>query len=271
MVVNDSGLDLQAQIPGNVEYRELRIHIGIDHREGIDADHHEETQVAPAAVLVAALLEDVLIVLGILRGDLRAEVQELVIALRTRVIVHEVQIGLGVVHIHAVVPTHRIDTAHEPSIDQWQLPVFAIVNLSAAGDDQCQPQGPFGVGRKLGAELVWLVVRHRLIHHLHQTVGSLCECAVGLQYECTVGTQREQAVSNRLRLGDALADTRQKQEEACEGSPYRCEYLVSQRLTFHLVDDVHDPFQFVFIGKGNTDLSLALGGARHLYLYFEEL
>ena len=151
MVVDDRRFHLQAQVLGDIEHREFRIDIGINHRECIDTDQTEETQIAPTAVFVLAFLEDVLVTLalGICR-DLHAEMQELVVTLRVWVVIRQVQIGLGIVYIHGVVPTHGINATHESAIDQRQFPVLAVVDLSTARDDQCQPQGTLGVRRPGG-------------------------------------------------------------------------------------------------------------------------
>ena len=65
--------------------------------------------------------------------------QELVVALRAGVVVHQVNIGLRVVLVHRVVPVHRIHAADESTIHERQFPILAVVDLSPSGDDEREP------------------------------------------------------------------------------------------------------------------------------------
>ena len=62
-----------------------------------------------------------------------------------RVVIHQVEIRLRIILIHRVVPIHRIDATHESAIDDRQFPVFTVVDLSAAGEDQCEPESTLRV------------------------------------------------------------------------------------------------------------------------------
>ncbi len=71
--------------------------------------------------------------------------QELAVALGVRIIVRDVDVCLRIVVVHLVVPSQGIDTSDYTTIEDRQFPVFAVVDLSAAWNDQCQPQGTFGI------------------------------------------------------------------------------------------------------------------------------
>ena len=260
-VVDNRGLHPQAQVVGDVKHRQLCVHVGIDDRQRIHPQHHEETQVAPASVFVLSLPEDVLIPLFVgLCGDLHAQVQELVVTLRAGVIVHQVNIGLGVVLVHRVVPAHGIHTADESAIHERQFPVFAVIYLSPSGDDECEPQGPFRVRPPRRPVLF------RLPFLAESRIDDDGE-AVGL------GEIQAVVVITVLSLG-LLAPCCQQQEAE------RNQYMYS--LTSHflplasfsvldLVDDVHDMLQLVLVGKRDADLALALRRAGHLHLHLEEV
>ncbi len=82
----------------------------------------------------------------LLASILGSQVQELVVALRVGVVVHNVQVCLRVVVIHLVVPAHGIGTSHEAAVDDRKLPVFSVVNLSCTRQYEGKPHGTLGVG-----------------------------------------------------------------------------------------------------------------------------
>ena len=153
---------------------------------GIYADHHEETQIAPAPVLIFTFPEDLLIALLVSsRRDGGSEVKELVVTLGVRIAIHQVHIGLRIVLVHRVVPVHCIDTAHESAIDEWQFPVFAIVDLSSAGDHQCEPEGTLRIGTP-GAPVFWCLELLGLIYdtiHVQADWDAFCRCQTVCCYQ----------------------------------------------------------------------------------------
>jgi hypothetical protein len=62
--------------------------------------------------------------------------QELVVAGRSGVVVCDIEISLRVVFIHVVVPVHGIQATDESAIDEWQFPVFPVVNLSTSRNNE---------------------------------------------------------------------------------------------------------------------------------------
>ena len=115
---------------------------------------------------------------------MRSEVQEHVIALRGGILIRQVEIGLRIVFIHVVVPVHRIQTAYDSAVDDGQLPVLTVVDLSTARDDECQPQRPLGIGLKFrhvlhGFHLLLHGMsdnrRLHLLHHHLRDDGVFCQ------------------------------------------------------------------------------------------------
>ena len=56
-VVDDCRLHSHAEVGTDVEVGQLGIHVGVDHREQVDADEGEDAQVAVSAVGVLALAQ----------------------------------------------------------------------------------------------------------------------------------------------------------------------------------------------------------------------
>ena len=104
MVWNDRWSHLQAEVFGNVKFRQLCIDIGIDDRQRIDTNHHKDAHITPTAVLVFTTLEYLLESFFVAGINLYTQVQKLVVAVSSRVGIHQVQVGLRIVLIHHVVP-----------------------------------------------------------------------------------------------------------------------------------------------------------------------
>ena len=94
LIIYNSRLHSQTQVFGYIKLRQRRIHIRIDHLQCIDCHDTEEAQVSPSAETVLPVLEDSLVTFYVRVVDFGSEVQELVVALRVGVVVHEVEIGL---------------------------------------------------------------------------------------------------------------------------------------------------------------------------------
>ena len=90
-VVEHSRFHSEAEVVGDVEFREGCVHVGIDDGEGVDAYHHEGSHISPAAEFVFTLAEYLLVAFNVRFIDGGSQVQKLVVALRVRVIIHDVK------------------------------------------------------------------------------------------------------------------------------------------------------------------------------------
>ena len=115
-VVEHSWFHSEAEVVGDVEFREGCVHVGIDDGEGVDAYHHEGSHISPSAEFVFTLTEDFLVAFYVGGIDCGSQMQKLVVALRVRVIIHNVEVGLRVVVIHLVVPGDGVSAAYETTI-----------------------------------------------------------------------------------------------------------------------------------------------------------
>ena len=93
LVVDDAGTHLYGKIFGNVEVGEFGIDIGIDHGDEVYADETEDAEIALASIVVLSVLEDArevfLIGLYIVSWG-----QEILVAGCSRIVVHNVEVGL---------------------------------------------------------------------------------------------------------------------------------------------------------------------------------
>ena len=99
--------------------------------------------------------------------------QEIVVALCRRVVVHDVNVCLGIVMIHLVVPRHSVDAAHEASVENRQLPVLAVVDLAGTRQYECQPQCPLGAGPPQGPVASFLPYHAGAVLPYHGSESSL--------------------------------------------------------------------------------------------------
>ena len=147
--LDECGLKLQAEVLGDVEGGEFGIYVSVDDGQEIDACEGEDAEVAEPAEGVFPAFEDSL-ESSFLPDDAVAWWQHLLVAFGVRVAVHDVEVCLCVVRVHLSVPRQRVEASEESSVDDGQLPVFAVVELSCSRDDQCEPCGSDGVGLELG-------------------------------------------------------------------------------------------------------------------------
>ena len=152
-IVNSGGAHLYAEVVGDVKIGQLGIDIGIDYGEEVYSNEAEDAEVALAAVVVLAVFEDsrevVLIGLHIV-----ARRKEILVARGVGVVVHDVEVGLRIVAVHLVVPVKGIRTPKESTIDDGELPVFMVVDLSTTRKYKGTPGCLTGVGGKGGKALL---------------------------------------------------------------------------------------------------------------------
>ena len=152
IAVDAGGAELHAEVVGDVEVGELGIDVGINNGDEVYTDEAEDAEVALAAVVVLAVLEHalqiVLVGLHIVSGG-----KEIFVAGGAGVVVHDVEVGLRVVAIHLVVPVEGVGTTEETAVDDGELPVFVVVDLSATGEHKGAPRGLAGVGGEGGEAL----------------------------------------------------------------------------------------------------------------------
>ena len=207
------------------------------------------------------------------------EVLELVVAVRLGVVVHEIHVGLRVVVVHHVVPPHGVETAHESSVEDGQLPVFAVVDLSGSGQNDGQPHGPLRVGAPRAP------VALALVEGIHQCADGLFDIHLKRVGHGSVHVEvHEERVAQgfvhvervhqlHLHLGlSAKWDTRHRQGDGqTEGSQYVADTVHSSRLLFVLQSVEHTEYllQLVFIGEGDADFAFSLGRAGHFHLRAE--
>ena len=101
--------------------------------------------------------------------------QKLVIALRVRVIVHDVKVGLRIVVIHLVVPGDGICASYETTVNDRQFPIFTIVYLACSRQDERHPHCSFGI-RMPGAPVAFFL-------HWSERLVELCQIAAVLSCE----------------------------------------------------------------------------------------
>ena len=142
---DDSRFEIEAQVWTDVEGRQFCIHIRVDDRYQIDACKGKDAQVAILAEVVFLVLE-YLFELRFLAFDAVAHWQHILVTLRIRVVVHDVDVGLGVVPEHLVVPSECVGTSEESSVDDGQFPILAVIDLPCTRQHQSQPHGTYGVG-----------------------------------------------------------------------------------------------------------------------------
>jgi hypothetical protein len=211
---------------------------------------------------------------------LRTQMQKLVVALRRGVIVHDVEVSLAIIAIHHVVPAQCIGTAHEATVEDRQLPVFAVIDLSGTRHNERQPHRPPGV--RLPCSPVALVllqlraVRQSLLVHTHKTVlshkllgmdgvaglvvaGGLCLEALRTAEETKDGN-----CYNNIMCNIHILNGGRHYGTATALSPL-CGFLLQS------VEDTHDMFELLLILKGDADLAFALARARQLDFCAEEI
>ena len=120
MVVKDRWLYFKTQVLGDIKYGKLCIYVCINDRQGIDTYEDKETEIAPTAELVFSLFEDLGILLNVLIcRDTSSQVQELIVAVCSWIIVSDVDVCLRVVLILVVVPVHCVQTPNEATVYYW--------------------------------------------------------------------------------------------------------------------------------------------------------
>ena len=113
--------------------------------------------------MVLLVLEDFLEPVFLARYVI-AHREHLLITLGVGVAVHDVQIGLRIVLQHHIVPGERICAPQITSIDDGELPVFTVIDLSSAREHERYPHGSDRIWAE-GSQLAWLHCP------LQQTVG----------------------------------------------------------------------------------------------------
>lgn len=98
-----SRIELQRKVGTDVEDRQLRIYIGIESREEIDTNKANDGEIAIASESVFTIAEH-----GFELFQSAVDVvgggKEVAKTIGERIVVHNVEIGLRIVHIHLLIP-----------------------------------------------------------------------------------------------------------------------------------------------------------------------
>src|SRR5574344_2037768 len=65
--------------------------------------------------------------------------EKTVVTLCTWVVVHDIQISLGIILVHLIVPVHCIQTSYYSSVNDRQFPVFSVIYLSCSRQYDGEP------------------------------------------------------------------------------------------------------------------------------------
>ena len=102
-----SRIELQRKVGTDVEDRQLRIYIGIESREEIDTNKANDGEIAIASESVFTIAEH-----GFELFQSAVDVvgggKEVAKTIGERIVVHDVEIGLRIVHIHLLIPQESI-------------------------------------------------------------------------------------------------------------------------------------------------------------------
>ena len=102
--------DLQGEVGTDVEDRQLCIDISIDNGEKIHPDEGESREIAITAIAVFAIFENRLKLLQT-AVDVVGGWKEIAETIGERIIVHDIEIGLRIVHIHLLIPQESVGTS----------------------------------------------------------------------------------------------------------------------------------------------------------------
>ena len=123
--------EMKREVGRDVEIEQFGIHIGIQHRQEVDAEGNDDTQIPVATVVLRAALETSFELLAIdIIGRIGSVGEEVVPGRLRRIAAHEVGIGFAILGVRLVVPQDGISASGECAPYDRQLPVLAIVDLT---------------------------------------------------------------------------------------------------------------------------------------------
>lgn len=102
-----SRIELQRKVGTDIEDRQLRIYIGIESREEIDTNKANDGEIAIASESVFAVAEHSFELFQS-AVDVVGGGKEVAKTIGERIVVHDVEIGLRIVHIHLLIPQESI-------------------------------------------------------------------------------------------------------------------------------------------------------------------